>query len=119
MSTKALFHYNDMLKIASADQMVADLNQMSAGWMACADADQADINRYDSILVDAKPPAGDAMIESDEDRAKRFRAIRDMRMVAVQVRRNCAYELQMYLARQKGNPPMSGSVASSADRKSA
>jgi hypothetical protein len=99
MSTKALFHYNDMRAMAAADQRVADLKQMAADWLACADADQADINRYDSILVDAKPPAGDAMIESDEDRAKRFLAIRDMRMVAVTVRRNCAYELQMYLAR--------------------
>ena len=101
MNSRGVFHYNDMRAMAAADQRVADLKQMTADWLACADADQADINRYDSILVDASPPAGDAMIETDEDRAKRFLAIRDMRIVAVQVRRNCAYELQMYLARNR------------------
>lgn len=101
MKSRTLFHYNQMREMAVTDQMVADLKKMATGWLECADADQADINRYDAILVDAKPPAGDAMIETDEDRAKRFLAIRDMRMVAVTVRRNCAYELQMYLARNR------------------
>lgn len=101
MKSRTLFHYGDMCAIANTDQMIADLKQMAAGWLECADADQLDINRYDAVLVDALPLAGDAMIENDEDRAKRFLAIRDMRMVAVQVRRNCAYELQQYLARNR------------------
>jgi hypothetical protein len=99
MNSRTLFHYNDLRAMANTDQMVADLKAMAAGWLECANADADDINRYDAILIDAAPPAGDAMIESDEDRAKRFLAIRDMRMVAVQVRRNDAYELQQYLAR--------------------
>ncbi len=99
MNSRTLFHYGDMRAMANADQRVADLKQMAANWLACADADQDDINRYDSILVDAAPPAGEAMIETDEDRAKRFRAIRDTRAGEARARRNCAYELQQYLAR--------------------
>ena len=101
MKSRTLFHYGDMQAMAAADQRVADLKQMAADWLACADADQADISRYDVILVDGLPPAGDAMIETDEDRAKRFRAIRDTRMGEARARRNCAYELQMYLARNR------------------
>lgn len=101
MKSQGLFDYGGIRAMAHTDQMVADLKAMADGWLACADADQADINRYDAVEVDALPPAGEAMIESPEDRAKRFRVIREMRVVAVQVRRNCAVELQQYLARNR------------------